>query len=163
MHFIFDEATDLWGIKINRVKLKNILSPKEIQDSMERQMKAERERREKRSAVLLPESAKEATILKTEAEKAAAILNAEAERESKIRRAEGEAEAIRKVQEATADSLKLLNAASPTPNVIAIKSLEAFQKAADGKSTKIIIPSEIQSLAGLAASFKELALGEEER
>lgn len=164
MRVILDEATDAWGIKINRVELKNIMPPREIQDSMERQMKAERERREKilqaegekTSAVLVAEGEKAATILRAEAEKAAAILRAEADKEAAIRRAEGEAEAIMSVQKATAESLKLLNEASPNKSVIAIKSLEAFQKAADGKATKIIIPSEIQSLAGLAVSFKEL-------
>lgn len=168
MRVILDEATDAWGIKINRVELKNIMPPREIQDSMERQMKAERERREKilqaegekRSAVLVAEGEKAAAILRAEAQKAAAILSAEGEKESAIRIAEGEAEAIMSIQRATADSLKLLNEASPNQNVIAIKSLEAFQKAADGKATKIIIPSEIQSLAGLAASFKELITDE---
>lgn len=168
MRVILDEATDAWGIKINRVELKNIMPPREIQDSMERQMKAERERREKilqaegekRSAVLVAEGEKSAAILRAEAEKEAAILRAEADKEAAIRRAEGEAEAIMSIQKATADSLKLLNEASPNQNVIAIKSLEAFQKAADGKATKIIIPSEIQSLAGLAASFKELITDE---
>lgn len=168
MRVILDEATDAWGIKINRVELKNIMPPREIQDSMERQMKAERERREKilqaegekRSAVLVAEGEKSAAILRAEAQKAAAILSAEADKEAAIRRAEGEAEAIMSIQKATADSLKLLNEASPNQNVIAIKSLEAFQKAADGKATKIIIPSEIQSLAGLAASFKELITDE---
>lgn len=168
MRIILDEATDAWGIKINRVELKNIMPPREIQDSMERQMKAERERREKilqaegekRSAVLVAEGEKSAAILRAEAQKAATILSAEGEKESAIRIAEGEAEAIMSIQRATADSLKLLNEASPNQNVIAIKSLEAFQKAADGKATKIIIPSEIQSLAGLAASFKELITDE---
>ncbi len=171
MRVILDEATDAWGIKINRVELKNIMPPQEIQASMEKQMKAERERREKilqaegekRSAVLVAEGEKEAAILRAEAEKAAAILQAEADKESQIRRAEGEAEAILKVQEATAAGLKMLNEASPNQSVIAIKSLEAFQKAADGKATKIIIPSEIQSLAGLAASFKELLTEEKEK
>lgn len=155
MRVILDEATDAWGIKINRVELKNIMPPREIQDSMERQMKAERERREK---ILQAEGEKRSAILVAEGEKEAAILRAEAEKESQIRRAEGEAEAILSVQKATAQSLKLLNDACPSQNVIAIKSLEAFQKAADGRATKIIIPSEIQSLAGLAASFKELIM-----
>ena len=164
MRIILDEATDAWGIKINRVELKNIMPPREIQDSMEKQMKAERERREKilqaegekKSAILVAEGEKQASILRAEAEKEAAILKAEADKEASIRRSEGEAQAIIKVQQATAEGLRMLNEASPNSSVIAIKSLEAFQKAADGKATKIIIPSEIQGLAGLAASFKEL-------
>ena len=150
---ILDEATDAWGIKVNRVELKNILPPPEIQDAMEKQMKAERERRAK---ILDAEGAKRSEILVAEGHKEAAILRADAMKETKIREAQGEAEAIRSVQQAYADSLKLLNEAKPTDRVIALKSLEAFQKAADGKATKIIIPSEIQSMAGLAASVKEL-------
>ena len=164
MRSILDEATDPWGIKVNRVELKNIMPPREIQDAMEKQMKAERERRElilraegeKNSTVLVAEGKKQAMILDAEAQKQRQILLAEAEKESRIRQAEGEAEAILKVQEATAAGIKLINDAAPSDKVIAIKSLEAFEKAADGKATKIIIPSEIQSLAGLAASLKEL-------
>ncbi len=163
-----DEATDKWGIKVNRVELKNILPPAAIQDSMEKQMKAERERREsiliaegeKRSKILIAEGEKESQILRAEAEKQAAILRADAVREQKIREAQGEAEAVLMVQKALADSLKLLNEANPNETVLALKSLEAFGKAADGKATKIIIPSEIQSLAGLAVSAKELITGE---
>ena len=164
MRSILDEATDPWGIKVNRVELKNIMPPREIQDAMEKQMKAERERRElilraegeKNSTVLVAEGKKQAMILDAEAQKQRQILLAEAEKESRIRQAEGEAEAILKVQEATAAGIKLINDAAPSDKVIAIKSLEAFEKVADGKATKIIIPSEIQSLAGLAASLKEL-------
>ncbi|MBQ3489096.1 MAG: SPFH/Band 7/PHB domain protein [Clostridia bacterium] len=164
MRSILDEATDPWGIKVNRVELKNIMPPREIQDAMEKQMKAERERRElilraegeKNSTVLVAEGKKQAMILDAEAQKQKQILLAEAQKESRIREAEGEAEAILKVQEATAAGIKLINDAAPSDKVIAIKSLEAFEKAADGKATKIIIPSEIQSLAGLAASLKEL-------
>ena len=150
---ILDEATDAWGIKVNRVELKNILPPREIQDAMEKQMKAERERR---ARILDAEGEKRSEILVAEGHKEAAILRADAVKETKIREAEGEATAIRSVQRAYADSLKMLNESSPTEKVIALKSLEAFQKAADGKSTKIIIPSEIQSMAGLASSVKEL-------
>lgn len=158
-----DEATDKWGIKVKRVELKNILPPREIQDAMEKQMKAERERREailraegeKHSQILVAEGEKESAILRAEAEKESAILRAEGVREQKIREAQGEAEAIRMVQTAFAESLRLLNDANPSDSVIRIKGLEAFSKAADGKATKIIIPSEIQSLAGLATSFKE--------
>lgn len=153
MRSILDEATDAWGIKINRVELKNIMPPKEIQDSMEKQMKAERERREK---ILQAEGEKRSAVLVAEGEKEAAILRAEAEKEAAIKKAEGEAEAILKVQQAEAEAIKMLNAAGPDAAVIAIKSLESLQKIADGKSTKIIIPSEIQGLAGLATSFKEL-------
>lgn len=152
---ILDEATDAWGIKVNRVELKNILPPPEIQDAMEKQMKAERERRAK---ILDAEGSKRSEILVAEGHKEAAILRADAMKETKIREALGEAEAILSVQKAYADSLKLLNEASPTDRVIALKSLEAFQKAADGKATKIIIPSEIQSMAGLATSLKELVV-----
>ena len=174
---ILDQATDRWGIKVNRAELKNILPPREIQDAMEKQMKAERERREKilqaegekKSQVLVAEGEKESKILRAEAEKQAAILQAEAQkqamilradavRQQKILEAEGEAESIRNVQQALADTIRQLNEANPPQGVIAIKSLEAFQKAADGKATKIIIPSEIQGLAGLATSLKELAV-----
>ena len=153
MRAILDEATDAWGIKINRVELKNIMPPKEIQDSMEKQMKAERERREK---ILQAEGEKRSAVLVAEGEKEAAILRAEAEKEAAIKRAEGEAEAILKIQQAQAEGIKMLNEANPDAQVIAIKSLESLQKVADGKSTKIIIPSEIQGLAGLATCFKEL-------
>ena len=157
MRVILDEATDPWGIKVNRVELKNIIPPREIQDAMEKQMKAERERRE---LILRAEGEKNSTILVAEAQKQRQILLAEAEKESRIREAEGEAEAILKVQEATAEGIKKINEAAPSDKVIAIKSLEAFEKAADGKATKIIIPSEIQSLAGLAASVKALVTDE---
>ena len=149
---ILDEATDAWGIKVNRVELKNILPPAEIQDSMEKQMKAERERR---ARILDAEGQKRSAILIAEGEKESAILHADALKEAKIREAQGEAEAILSVQRALADSIKMLNEANPGEGVIAIKSLEAFQKAADGKATKIIIPSNLQSLAGLATSLKE--------
>ena len=158
MRAILDEATDPWGIKINRVELKNIMPPKEIQDAMEKQMKAERERREK---ILQAEGEKRSAVLVAEGEKEAAILRAEAEKEAAIRRAEGEAEAILKVQKAQAEGIRMLNEANPDAEVIAIKSLEALQKVADGKSTKIIIPSEIQGIAGLATSFKELIKDDE--
>lgn len=150
---ILDKATDPWGIKVNRVELKNILPPREIQDAMEKQMKAERERRAK---ILDAEGEKRSEILIAEGHKEAAILKADAIKETKIREAEGEAQAILSVQKAYADSIKLLNDANHSEKVISLKSLEAFGKAADGKSTKIIIPSEIQSLAGLAVSVKEL-------
>ena len=164
MRAILDEATDPWGIKVTRVELKNIIPPREIQDAMEKQMKAERERREqilraegeKNSTILVAEGKKQAMILDAEAQKQRQILLAEAEKESKIRQAEGEAEAIRQVQEATAEGIKMINDAAPSEAVIAIKGLEAFEKAADGKATKIIIPSEIQSIAGLATSVSEL-------
>ena len=151
MRSILDEATDPWGIKVNRVELKNIIPPRGIQEAMEKQMKAERERRE---AILIAEGEKKSAILVAEGQKESAILTAEAKKEAAIREAEGEAEAILKVQRATAEGLKLLNEANPVESVVAIKSLEAFEKAADGKATKIIIPSEIQGLAGLAASLK---------
>ncbi|MEF2920758.1 MAG: SPFH domain-containing protein [Acutalibacteraceae bacterium] len=153
IRIILDEATDAWGIKVNRVELKNILPPREIQVSMEKQMKAERERR---ARILEAEGQRESEILVAEGHKQSAILQADAVKERKIREAQGEAEAIRSVQQAYADALKMLNEAAPTDKVIALKGLEAFQKAADGKATKIIIPSEIQSLAGLATSVKEL-------
>jgi len=161
---ILDIATDKWGIKVNRVELKNILPPREIQDAMEKQMKAERERREsilraegeKRSQILVAEGEKQSAILRAEGEKESAILRAEAEREKLIREAEGEAQAIMAVQKSVADSIKLLNEAAPSQQVIALKSFEAFEKVADGKATKIIIPSELQSMAGLATSVKEL-------
>ena len=160
---ILDVASDKWGIKVNRVELKNILPPREIQEAMEKQMKAERERRqsilraegEKRSQILVAEGEKESQILRAEAEKQSQILKADAVREQKILEADGESQAIMKVQKALADSIKLLNEANPNDKVLTIKSLEAFAKAADGKATKIIIPSELQSLAGLAVSAKE--------
>ena len=165
---ILDEATDRWGIKVNRVELKNIIPPREIQDAMEKQMKAERERREKilqaegekKSQILVAEGEKEAQILRAEAQKQTEILKAQADKEANILRAEGEAAAIDAVQTALAESLVRLNNANPSQNVIALKSLEAFTKAADGKATKIIIPSEIQSLAGLATSAKALMEGD---
>lgn len=150
---VLDEATDAWGIKVNRVELKNIIPPREIQDSMEKQMKAERERR---AQILTAEGKKSSAILVAEGEKESAILRADAIKETKIREAKGEAEAVLLVQRALADSLKLLNEANPSESVITLKSLEAFQKAADGKATKIIIPSQIQGIAGLATSLKEL-------
>ena len=161
---ILDEATDPWGIKVNRVELKNIIPPREIQDAMEKQMKAERERREvilraegeKSSKILVAEGQKESQILYAEGEKQSAILHAEAVKEATIREAEGQAQALVNVQKAYAEGIKYLNESNPTQQVLAIKSLEAFEKAADGKATKIIIPSDIQSLAGLATSVKEL-------
>jgi regulator of protease activity HflC (stomatin/prohibitin superfamily) len=153
MRIILDEATDPWGIKINRVELKNILPPKEIQNAMERQMKAERERRE---AILKAEGEKRSAILVAEGEKEAAILRADAQKQAQILQAEGEAEAILKVQNALAEGIRLINAAQPSDAVIKLKSLDAFTAAANGQATKIIIPSEIQSLAGLATAFKEL-------
>ena len=153
MRAILDEATDPWGIKVNRVELKNIIPPREIQDAMEKQMKAERERRE---AILQAEGQKQSQILVAEGEKQSVILRADAARQAAIMKAEGEAEAIMKVQQATAEALKLLNEANPNEQVVKIRALEAFQAAADGKATKLIIPSEIQGLAGLAASAKEI-------
>jgi regulator of protease activity HflC (stomatin/prohibitin superfamily) len=174
MRATLDEATDPWGIKVNRVELKNIIPPAAIQEAMEKQMKAERERREqilraegeKRSAVLISEGEKEAKILKAEAEKQSAILAAEAEkqaqilhaeadREARIKRAEGDAEAILKVQQAEADGIRMLNEAAPSKEVLTIRSLEAFKRAADGKATKLIIPSDIAGVAGLASALTE--------
>lgn len=159
-----DQATDKWGIKVNRVELKNIVPPRDIQDAMEKQMRAERERREailraegeKRSQILIAEGKKESQILNAEAEKQAAILLAEAEKEKKIREGQGEAESIMLVQKAQADAIRLLNEACPSREVLQLKAYESFMKAADGQATKIIIPSEIQGMAGLAASVKEL-------
>ena len=161
---ILDEATDPWGIKVNRVELKNIVPPAEIQDAMEKQMKAERQRREsilraegeKASKILVAEGQKESQILAAEGEKQAAILHAEAVKEAKIREAEGQAQAILAVQKAEAEGIRMINEAAPGEGVITIKSLEAFQKVADGQATKIIIPSDIQGLAGLATSAGEL-------
>lgn len=161
---ILDEATDSWGIKVNRVELKNIFPPREIQEAMEKQMKAERERREailraegeKAAAILVAEGEKESKILSAEGEKQSAILRAEAVKEAKIRESEGEAQAIRTIQEATAKGIELINASNPSQAVLTLKSLEAFEKSADGKATKIIIPSEIQGIAGLATGIKEV-------
>ncbi len=160
MRAILDEATDPWGIKINRVELKNIMPPEEIQNAMERQMKAERERRE---SILRAEGEKKSAILTAEGEKESAILRAEAKKESAIREAEGSAEAILKVQTAVAEGIKRINEAKPSDAYIAIKSLESFEKAADGKATKIIIPSNIQGIAGLAASVKEIMTDKENK
>ncbi len=163
MRAILDEATDPWGIKVNRVELKNILPPADIQSSMEKQMKAERDRRQailqaegqKKSAILMAEGERESAILKASAEKEAAILKAEAERQSAILKAEGEAEAIRAVQQAMADSLAMLNEKAPNDAVLKLKAIEAMQKVADGKATKIIIPSEMQGLVGMASGIVE--------
>ena len=163
MRAILDEATDPWGIKVNRVELKNIIPPKEIQNAMEKQMKAERERREsilqaegtKQSQILVAEGEKQSAILRADAEKQAAILRAEGEKAARIMAAEAEAEAIAKVQQALADSLKLLNESAPNDQVVKLKALEAMEKVADGKATKIIIPSELQGLVGLANGLVE--------
>ena len=171
MRASLDVATDPWGIKVNRVELKNIIPPQAIQDAMEKQMKAERERREailraegeKKSTILVAEGKKESAILDAEAEKQAAILRAEAKREATVKEAEGQAEAILKIQQANADGLRFLKEASPDAAVLQIKSLEAFAKAADGKATKIIIPSEIQGMAGLAKSLVEVAADVKEK
>ena len=153
MRVILDEATDPWGIKVNRVELKNIMPPREIQDAMEKQMKAERERRE---AILQAEGQKQSQILVAEGEKQSLVLRAEAAKEAKLLEAEAQAQAILKVQQAQADALKLLNEAAPNEQVVKLKSLEAFQAAANGKATKIIIPSELQNLGGVVPSIKEL-------
>ena len=161
---ILDEATDPWGIKVNRVELKNILPPREIQDAMEKQMKAERERREsilraegeKASQVLVAEGKKEAQILSAEADKQAAILHAEAVKESKIREAEGEANAIIAIQKAQAEGIRMINEAAPSSEYLSLQGMKAFEKAADGKATKIIVPSELQSLAGIASGIKDI-------
>ena len=171
MRSILDEATDPWGIKVTRVELKNIIPPREIQDAMEKQMKAERERREailraegeKNSTILVAQGKKESMILEAEAEKQSQILRAEAIKESKIREAEGEAAAILSIQKATADGIRMINEADPAQGVIAIKSLEALERVADGKATKIIIPSEIQNIAGLVSSIKEVATDPSEK
>ena len=163
MRAILDEATDPWGIKVNRVELKNILPPADIQSSMEKQMKAERDRRQailqaegsKKSAILIAEGERESAILRADAEKQAAILKAEAERQAAILKAEGEAEAIRQVQKALADSLEMLNQSAPNDQVIKLKAIEAMEKVADGQATKLIIPSEMQGLVGLASGLAE--------
>ena len=166
MRASLDIATDPWGIKVNRVELKNIIPPAAIQEAMEKQMKAERERREsvtraegeKKAAILVSEGKKESMILQAEGEKQSAILRAEAKKEATIKEAEGQAEAIMAIQKANADGIRFLNEANASSEVIKLKSLEAFSKAADGKATKIIIPSEIQSLAGMVSSIKEVAV-----
>ncbi len=165
MRSTLDIATDPWGIKVNRVELKNIMPPPDIQNAMEKQMKAERERREavtraegeKRAKVLSAEGEKESAILRAEAEKQSAILRAEAEKEKKIREAEGEAEAILKVQQAYADGIRMLKEAAPDDKVLKLKSLEAFEKAADGKATKILLPADLQGIASLATTFREVS------
>ena len=167
MRAILDEATDPWGIKVNRVELKNILPPQDIQNSMEKQMKAERDRRQailqaegqKKSAILIAEGEKESAILRADAEKQAAILKAEAEKQAAILKADGEAQAIRSVQQALADSLAMLNDKAPNDAVLKLKSIEAMQKVADGKATKIIIPSEMQGLVGMASGIVESVKG----
>ena len=164
MRAILDEATDPWGIKVNRVELKNIMPPRDIQESMEKQMRAERERREailqaegqKQSQILVAEGEKQSAILRADAAKQAKIMEAEAEKTAKILAAEAESEAIMKVQQATADAIRLINEAAPGQGVLTIKALEAFQKAADGRATKIIIPSELQGLAGMCAAAKSV-------
>ena len=156
MRSILDEATDPWGIKVNRVEVKNIIPPETIQEAMEKQMRAERERRE---AILIAEGHKQSAILEAEGKKAALILEAEAEKESQIQKAKGEAEAILAIQKATADGLAMIKAAQLDENVLRLRSLEAFEKAADGKATKIIIPSEIQSLAGTLSALSEVVKG----
>ena len=164
MRAILDEATDPWGIKVNRVELKNIMPPRDIQESMEKQMRAERERREailqaegqKQSQILVAEGEKQSAILRADAAKQAKIMEAEAEKTARILAAEAESEAILKVQQATADAIRLINDAAPGEGVLKIKALEAFQKAADGRATKIIIPSELQGLAGMCAAAKSV-------
>lgn len=171
MRAILDEATDPWGIKINRVELKNITPPKDIQEAMEKQMRAERERREKilqaegekKAAVLIAEGQKESLILEAQANKEAAILRAEAEKEAKIRQAEGEAEAILKVQKATAEGIRLLNEAAPTKQVLTMRGFETLEKVADGKATKIIVPSELQNLSAYTSVIKEAAEANEQK
>lgn len=163
MRSVLDEATDPWGIKVSRVEVKNIIPPQDIQEAMEKQMRAERERREKilraegekTSSILKAEGQKESQILEAQARKEAMILSAEADKEAAVRRAEGEAEAILKIQQATAEGLKMLNRAAPTPEILALKSFEALEKVADGQATKLIIPSEIQNVSGLVASLAE--------
>ena len=171
MRAILDEATDPWGIKVNRVELKNITPPKDIQEAMEKQMRAERERREKilqaegekKAAVLIAEGQKESMILEAQANKEAAILRAEAEKEAKIRQAEGEAEAILKVQKATAEGIRLLNEAAPTKQVLTMRGFETLEKVADGKATKIIVPSELQNLSAYTSVIKEAAEANEQK